>query len=105
SVGNLERFNSGFELSVRPALREVHLVHRLQQIQLPALLVRRTTVFEKADHRLRIDGRVVDVRPLVYRGQETVRPELWADDRLARAEDDVAWQILVLGPKPGSQPS
>ena len=61
-------------------------------------------MFEVADHRLWIDGRIVDVRALIHRGQEAVAPELRTDNRLAGTEDDVAGQVLILGAETIRQP-
>ncbi len=55
-------------------------------------------------HAFRVEPAVVDVRALENAGQEAVAPQLRADDRLARAHDDEAGQVLVLGAQAVEEP-
>ena len=81
------------------------IVHRLQQIQHPALVCRiEMFVIQMTDDLPGVDLRIVDVGSLINSRQKTIAPQRRSDDRLAGAKDDKARQVLVIAPQSIRQP-
>ncbi len=76
----------------------MQLVQFVEQIKLRSLsILRQVFVFNMLDDLFGIE--VGDVAALVSAGEKAITPKLWADHWLARAENDKARQVLILGPE------
>ena len=96
----LHRRDARFELLVFAPLLQMLAVERPHQFELPLLLIGRLAgVAQIRDELLRIEVRVVDVRPLMLARQEGTRPEDREPHGTARTKDDVSRQTLVLRPE------
>src|SRR5262249_8092432 len=77
----------------------------LKQIELVALGGRRQiTVFHITDDGARINRAIVDVRALVYAGQEAVAPQLRTNHGPPRTKNDEPGKVLVLRSQSIAQP-
>ena len=106
TVGKLKALNAGIKLLIVLALLEVIFVQRMEQIELPTLLLEiERAVLDELDELVHLGVFRVDVGALVDAGEEGGLPVLRAARRHAfRAHGNVAGQVFILGTEAVSDP-
>src|SRR5437762_11166299 len=105
-IGKLERLNARLESRVLPTALFMFLVELVQEVELPALLLKRSVVVADVfDELLELRVLRVDERSLIHAGQESGTPVLgFLDGITARTHREESRQVQVLRAEPERHP-